>query len=187
MNQASDGSNNSGNRSSKKNHRRRRHRHPPHSAGGKAPNDKRKRRPRRGGPRLSLEDQVYRKYENFLDQHLAARRKYYDLFNIADPRQKKKLENNFYKTLHDLRNFETSLKGEQQKVFLERYEKWGEFDFTYTENHNLNVEGEVEVKPEEVDDPHYLESQKQADYSSDSEETKGSFEDYLAYKGLEES
>lgn len=162
----------------------------------------RKRR-RRSGPKLRPEERIFKKYDNLLEQHLHARRKYYDLFNRADPKQKEKLERNFYKTIADLRDFEASLKGNDLKIFLDRFEQCGELDRTYSQNHSIetdseiitlenaeNENGEVQIripsypKIEEIEDPHFLEIQKAAkeDFKSDTEESVGSYEDYLAYK-----
>jgi len=37
---------------------------------------------------------------------------------------------------------------------------------------------------QEGEDPHVLESQKRADFSHDREESRGSIDDYYAYKGI---
>ena len=139
------------------------------------------KRKRRSGPKLSPAERVVKKYENLLEQHASARRKYFDLFNLADPQQKEKLEKNFYKTLEDVRKFEDSLEGVEREVFLERFYYDGEVDRTYSKNREISPQGEH--APEgPFEDPHLLEDQKASDYSDDDEETCGSMDDYHAYK-----
>ena len=136
------------------------------------------------GPKLSGLERLIVKYENMREQHIEARRKYYDLFERADPQQKDKLERVFTNTMVKLREFEENLKPEDKELF-DRHYNGLKPDLIYSENHQLSPDGEVAPKPDEVQsDPHYLESQKQSDFSKDDEESMGSIEDYNAYKGL---
>jgi hypothetical protein len=56
-------------------------------------------------------------------------------------------------------------------------------DSTYTQNHNLNEGDTSTLSDDKIEDPHLLESQKQSDFKEDEEESVGTMEDYLAYKG----
>ena len=127
-------------------------------------NKKRRRRRRRPSDNLSLLEKLFRKYENLLEQHLVARKKYYEYFNRADPKQKVKLEGNFTSTVKELRDFEFSLEGEEKTKFMEKYDSYT-LDTTYTSNRAMPIEGDrVETKGE-FEDPHYLPSQAESDFS----------------------
>ena len=128
-------------------------------------------------------ERIYEKYLNLLDQHIIARRKYHDMFYRADPNQKIKLEKNFYNTLNDIREFESRLAPDVRDLFEKRNNGLAP-DRIYTQNHELSIEGDpvpADLPPAE---PHLLQSQIVADYSSDTEESVGTAEDYLKYKNL---
>jgi len=134
------------------------------------------------GSGLNIE-RIYEKYLNLLDQHIIARRKYHDLFYRADPAQKNKLERNFYNTLHDIRDFESKLTPEAQNLF-EKRNNGLRLDNIYTTNHEIGSEGEQAPPETEWVDPHLLQSQKNANFADDKEESIGLLEDYLKYKNL---
>ncbi len=141
---------------------------------------------RRGTGRVLTTNQVLVKYDNLLEQHLITRRKYYEYFNRVDERQLYKLEKNFYDSIEHLRRFEEGLEPWQREALekrkTERYRK----DLTYSANHGLDPEeAAVEVAPDEIEDPHFKETQKEAfeEYKDDTEESVGTFEDYLKLKG----
>lgn len=135
-----------------------------------------------GGGGFSIE-RIYEKYLNLLDQHIIARRKYHDLFYRADPAQKAKLERNFYNTLNDVREFENKL-APDVKVLFEKRNNGLKADRTYTSNHEIPIEGDEVPSDLPPAEPHLLQSQIAADYSKDTEESVGTAEDYLKYKGL---
>lgn len=128
-------------------------------------------------------ERIYEKYLNLLDQHLIARRKFHDLFYRADPAQKNKLERNFYNSLHDIREFENRLTPEARALFEKRNNGLKQ-DNIYTTNHELPLVGETPPPETEWADPHFLQTQKIANYVDDKEESVGSAEDYLRYKNL---
>ncbi len=135
-----------------------------------------------GGGGFSIE-RIYEKYLNLLDQHIIARRKYHDLFYRADPAQKAKLERNFYNTLNDVRDFESKL-APDVKILFEKRNNGLRADRTYTTNHEIPIEGDEVPSDLPPAEPHLLQSQIAADYSNDTEESVGTAEDYLKYKGL---
>lgn len=162
---------------------------PNKKAQGKSSNRNRRRRGpnknRRPNPQhLSGEDFIIVKYFNLLDQHIMARRKYFDNFDRVGEKQREKLERNYIETQKTFLAFKSRLKEEDLKVFEEKFESL-KMDLTYSTNHELPV-GEVkpEVSEEEIEDPHYLQTQIEADYTEDTEESVGSLEDYKAYKGV---
>lgn len=128
-------------------------------------------------------ERIYEKYLNLLDQHIIARRKYHDLFYRADPAQKNKLERNFYNTLNDIREFESKLAPDVKTLFEKRNNGY-QYDRTYTSNHEIPVEGDVVPEGLPPAEPHLLQSQIAADYKDDTEESVGTADDYLKYKGF---
>ena len=69
-------------------------------------NTKRKSHAKGSTKNLSGFEKIERAYLNLLEKHLESRKKYYDLFHRADPRQLAKLEKSFYRTLSELRQYQ---------------------------------------------------------------------------------
>lgn len=140
----------------------------------------------RGG-RVLTTNQVLVKYDNLLEQHLITRKKYFEYFNRVDERQLYKLEKNFFDSIEHLRRFEAGLEPWQREALEKRKTERYKLDLTYSNNRGLDPEEEakIEVTPEEIEDPHFKESQKEAylEYQEDTEESVGTFEDYLKLKG----
>jgi hypothetical protein len=135
--------------------------------------------------RVNLDD-LLRKRENLIDQYLIARRKYYDMYYRVNDDQRRKMEYNFYNSVEQLRDFEARIPEE----FKEAYQDWvngNDPDFTYSNNRELEPQplDTNLVDPNFRDfDPHVLETQKQANFKQDKEESLGSLEDYYHYKGV---
>lgn len=144
-------------------------------------------RSRRGSGRVLTTNQVLVKYDNLLEQHLITRRKYYEYFNRVDERQLYKLEKNFFDSIEHLRRFEANLEPWQREALEKRKTERYRLDLTYSNNRGWIPEevAKLEVTPEEIEDPHFKESQKEAfeEYKEDTEESMGTFEDYLKLKG----
>ena len=141
----------------------------------------------RGG-RVLTTNQVLVKYDNLLEQHLITRRKYYEYFNRVDERQLYKLEKNFFDSIEHLRRFEANLEPWQREALEKRKTERYKLDLTYSDNRNWNPEeiAKADFQPDENEDPHFKDSQKEAfeEYKEDTEESEGSYEDYLKLKGL---
>jgi hypothetical protein len=145
-------------------------------------------RNRRPHQRALTSSQVLVKYDNLLEQHMITRKKYYEYFNRADERQLLRLEKNFYDSIEHLRRFEAGLEPWQQEALETRKTERYRIDSTYSENRGWDPRAiqPIEVSPEEIEDPHFKDTQKEAfaEYRNDREESVGSFEDYLKLKGL---
>lgn len=145
-------------------------------------------RNRRGSGRVLTTNQVLVKYDNLLEQHLITRRKYYEYFNRVDERQLYKLEKNFFDSIEHLRRFEANLEPWQREALEKRKTERYKLDLTYSNNRNWNPEeiAKADFQPDENEDPHFKDSQKEAfeEYKEDTEESEGTFEDYLKLKGL---
>lgn len=184
--------------------RRRRHRGFRGGQGGGAPQaqgegqtrvppENRNRSPQAGsrnrsrGGRVLTTNQVLVKYDNLLEQHLITRRKYYEYFNRVDDRQLRKLEKNFFDSIEHLRRFESNLEPWQREALEKRKTERYRLDLTYSDNRGINPEeaAVVEVSADEIEDPHFTETQKEAfdEYKEDTEESSGTYEDYLKLKG----
>ncbi len=132
-------------------------------------------------------NQVLVKYDNLLEQHLITRRKYFEYFNRVDDRQLFKLEKNFFTSIEHLRRFEANLESHQREALEKHKTERYRLDLTYSNNRGWDPAeiAKVEVSPDEVEDPHFKDSQKEAfaEYQDDTEESEGTFEDYLRLKG----
>jgi hypothetical protein len=153
------------------------------SGASRSSNSRRKRR-RSGGSKLSAMDRLIVKVENLRHANQEARRKYFELFDRADPRQKEKLERQFSQSAKVLRDFENSLNEQEKQLFKQHYDAYP-MDLTYAQNHELDPKENPPSFEARYDDPHELESQKQANFKDDTEESIGSYEDYKSYKGLD--
>lgn len=139
--------------------------------------------------RVLTTNQVLVKYDNLLEQHLITRRKYYEYFNRVDERQLYKLEKNFFDSIEHLRRFEANLEPWQREALEKRKTERYKLDLTYSNNRGWNPEeiAQAEFRPDENEDPHFKDSQKEAFemYKDDTEESEGTYEDYLRLKGQE--
>jgi hypothetical protein len=132
-------------------------------------------------------NQVLVKYDNLLEQHLITRRKYYEYFNRVDERQLYKLEKNFFDSIEHLRRFESNLEPWQREALEKRKTERYKLDLTYSNNRGWNPEeiAKESFEPDENEDPHFKDSQREAfeEYKEDTEESVGTYEDYLKLKG----
>lgn len=145
-------------------------------------------RSRSRGGRALTSNQVLVKYDNLLEQHLITRRKYFEYFNRVDERQLRRLEKNFYASIEHLRRFEANLEPWQREALEKRKTERYKLDLTYSSNRGWNPEEIIkqDFQPDENEDPHFKDSQKEAfeEYKEDTEESEGTFDDYLKLKGL---
>lgn len=149
---------------------------------------KRKRNPRRrnrggDGHKPQGIEKFYLSYQNLLERHLEARKKYFELYHRADPRQLEKLERNFYRTLDELRKHEASVKPELEEQFKSLIDGLS-LDDTYSKNHGLPLTPEPPSIDGPVEDPHLLPSQTKDAFNEDTEESIGTIDDYIKYKDL---
>ena len=127
---------------------------------------------------------ILQKYDNLLEQHIIARKKYFEIYGRSAGKQLEKVEANFEKTLRDLRNFETGLKDWQREVLVKKIDMYPQ-DNHYSEMNEIEPIAEKVNFSGEFEDPHLLATQKSENWQEDTEESSGSMEDYYAYKGIE--
>lgn len=128
-------------------------------------------------------ERILSKYDNLLEQHLVARRKFFELNGKANKKQSEKARLHFYRSIEQLRTYESNLKDWQREVLLKKTEAY-EPDLDFSTTHNLpehDQEHALAILPD--GDPHILETQK-VDFSHDTEETLGTMEDYESYKAM---
>lgn len=128
-------------------------------------------------------EKIFTRYNYLLELHNIARRKYYENSYQTNERIINKLSNNYNQTLLDVKNFVDSLTESQKKALNNRLNLYPE-DTTYSENHNLSQSGDKPLEDYQITDPHFLNTQKEADFSSDTEESVGNIDDYNNLKGL---
>ena len=166
------------------------------SGGGQnasAPTRNSNNRRRRGGrngktrttPKLTGFELISYNYDKILADHLEARKRYYEMFFRAQPSQRDKLERLFYESLDKLYSFEETVPDEFKTQFHDKVNGLAR-DLVYSERREIPTKGEIEISESQIEDPHYLETQKSADYSSDTEESVGNYDDYKSYKGITE-
>ena len=151
------------------------------SAGGSTGSSKGQNRNRR--PKSLTPARILQKYDNLMEQHIVARRKYFEMHGRAQGKQLDKIEANFQKSLDSLRRFEEGLKDWQLEVLKEKIDAYPE-DRQFSSTHDLSPKGEEVSFSGEFEDPHLLPTQIEADFSGDTEESIGTMEDYKNYKGL---
>ena len=143
-------------------------------------NNKRKRRYNNNKKPLTPE-RIHAKYDNLLEQHIVARRKFFEVNGRGNTKQTEKARAHFYRSIEQLRNFEAKLKDWQKEVLDKKTELYKpDLDFSMT--HNLPEHDQEHALAILADgDPHILDSQKE-DFSHDTEESVGTMEDYEQYK-----
>lgn len=147
-------------------------------------NRNRNRRYGKGKPsNLNPIDKIEKSYLNLIEKHLACRKKYFELYHRADPKQLAKLERLFYQSLQELRDYEVNLKPEMQELYQKKYNNL-ENDSDYSNNHQIPFQADKVEDDTVFEDPHYLESQKQSEWAQDTEESSGTMDDYRSYKGI---
>lgn len=151
------------------------------STSGSAGGSKGQNRNRR--PKSLTPARILQKYDNLMEQHIVARRKFFEMHGRAQGKQLDKIEANFKKSLDSLRRFEDGLKDWQLEVLKEKIDAYPE-DRQYSSAHELSPKGEEVSFSGEFEDPHLLPTQIEADFSGDTEESIGTMEDYKNYKGL---
>ncbi|MFI5391714.1 MAG: hypothetical protein ACHQYQ_10160 [Bacteriovoracales bacterium] len=117
-------------------------------------------------------------YEHLTGIYLQARKKFFERFDPERPDATGGLEKVYYEALERLRSFERSLTPEESA----KVHPVLKLEVGYTQNRGIPIEG---TRFQGIaEDPHFLKSQETADFKTDNEESTGTFEDYLAYKGL---
>ncbi len=144
-------------------------------------------RRRKSGPKLTGEDYIAAKYFNLLEQHLNARKKYFENFKRVEKHIEQKLERNFVESQKALLSFKERLNEKDRAIYEAKYENLS-LDLTYSKNHNIAPTEHLEIKIDKDDivDPHLLQTQISANFAEDTEESIGSLDDYKSYKGISE-
>lgn len=141
-------------------------------------NSNRNRRPKSLTP-----SRVLQKYENLMEQHAIARKKYYEVFGRITGKQFAKVQQNFDKTLKAIVEYKNSLKDWQKEV-LDKKLDFYPADRQFSTTHELEPVGDEVSFEGDFEDPHLLVTQKEHEWSKDTEESSGTYEDYKAYKGI---
>lgn len=146
-------------------------------------NNNRNRRPGQG-PRLTPLERAQKQYLLLLERQIQKRKKFYEFFYRADLNQLRKIEDQFYASTNELRAFPETLPEDVRKEF-DLWNNGMKHDYSYALNHELELETTPPSSEGEFEDPHYLPSQEESDFSEDTEESFGTMDDYRQLKGLE--
>lgn len=147
-------------------------------------NNKRKFTPNKNRrPKSLTPARIQQKYDNLMEQYLTARKKYFDIFGRANQKQMDKIIKNYHMALEALRKFGSELKEDWQKEILEQKVNGLPEDRQYSTDHDLVPKGDEISFVGEFEDPHLLKTQKEHNWSNDTEESTGTMDDYHAYKG----
>jgi len=163
------------------------HRPKKHSSRGGGNRRRRNFRPKTGEKKLPKDEYLRNKHLILFEAYLAARAKLFDVSYKADPNQRRKLENNLANSLKQLRDFEAKIHSseEDKKLFYSQLqEKRLREDLTYSSLNGIEPVGRAEAEQETPQDPHFLISQSESNFSRDTEESIGNIEDYNKYKSL---
>ena len=126
---------------------------------------------------------IFRRYDYLTELHIIARRKFFKNHYHMDQRLVNKLERNFHETLRQLWDFKNSLNRHQFERLNEKYNGLPT-DTTYSENHGIDQKGEITPEDYQIMDPHITNFQKESSFTNDTEESKGTSEDYKAFKNI---
>jgi len=146
------------------------------------PNHRPRRNNYRGKPEKHFSlDKVYTRYYYLLELHNLARKKYFENIYQINERIVLKLKNTYEQTLLDIQTFLKELTDPQKEYLNEKLNMYPE-DTIYSTNHDLDKKGEKPIDDYQIKDPHFLNSQKEADYSNDTQESIGTLEEYNQIK-----
>lgn len=127
-------------------------------------------------------DPLFKKYSVLLEEMIAARKKYFEMFHRCDEIKKTKLETTYVNKIKEFNEFKDKLNEDEKEKLASMFPSWS-IDTTYSTNHEISPDA-PSVEITNIDDPHFLESQKNLSFSDDTEESSGSLEDYKTYKGI---
>ena len=146
------------------------------------PNYRPRRNNYRGKPEKNFSlDKVYTRYNYLLELHNQARKKYFENIYQSNERIIFKLKNSYEQTLIDIQTFLKELTDPQKAYLNEQLNMYPE-DTIYSTNHDLNKKGDKPIDDYQVKDPHFLNSQRETDYSADTQESIGTLDDYNQIK-----
>jgi hypothetical protein len=134
-------------------------------------------------PKSLTPSRVIQKYDNLLEQHLVARKKYFETYGRNNDKNLQKAEESYKRTLEAMNDYVTTLTGWQKEVLDKKLNLYPE-DRSFTSNNGIDPVGELVSFEGTFDDPHLLPTQKAQKWSEDTEESIGTIDDYKMYKGI---
>lgn len=143
----------------------------------------RKNKSRNRRPKTLTPARILQKFDNLLEQHLVARKKFFEVHGRFVGKQLEKVEQNYHKTMKALYEYKDGLQKDWQKEVLAPKTDLYPEDRQFTSTHNLEPIGDIVPFEGEFEDPHLLPTQKSTNWAEDTEESEGTIEDYNSYKG----
>lgn len=169
------------NNNNRRRHNNRNRNNNKNSNNNRNPNNRRRNFSKNRRPKSLTPTKVLQKYDNLMEQYLIARRKYFDTHGRNSTRNLAKVEKNYMEALRKLREYETKLEDWQKEILSKKVDGYNP-DREYSSNHELKPEGDIVSFTGEFEDPHLLVTQKDHQWSEDTEESTGTMEDYEKYK-----
>lgn len=122
------------------------------------------------------------KYDNFLNQYIMARKKFFEAYYRAPDAKLDQIERNYRKALDELTRYTFRLSPWQKEVLEKRTECYP-LDSDYSSKHGISLKGEPDADLPLNPDYHATVVQiKRPSYKDDKEATIGTEEDYIQYK-----
>jgi hypothetical protein len=155
----------------------------PKKSSNKKSNNNKKRNFKKNNrrPKSLSPSKIAQKYDNLLEQHVQARAKYFHLYGRSKKSQIEKALSLLEKTRRELHSYEKTLKDWQLEILHKKLNVYPE-DRKYSTTHELSPIGEQVEFVGDFEDPHLLQTQEEASYKNDTEESAGTMDDYAAYK-----
>lgn len=133
-------------------------------------------------------DQLLQQYDRLLDQHIEARKKFYELYYRCDENRLYKLEDQFYLTAQRIIKFERDLRPWQLDLLKKHRTEIYPLDVVYSSQHP-DAEKFDKTKVVDVPNPNKFHISpvqlSRVSYKEDKETSEGSMEDYLQYKSMQ--
>jgi hypothetical protein len=132
-------------------------------------------------------DHLLLQYDKLLDQHIDARKKYYEFYYRADRNRLLKLEEQFYISVQRLKKFERELRPWQLEQLKKHRTEIYPPDNTFSQHHKeepldaQNNDSKVQL-PLGVNFHLTSIQHSRLSYKEDTEQSMGSMEDYIKYK-----
>ena len=130
-------------------------------------------------------DQLLMQFDRLVEQHIEARKKFFEFYYRVDYNRRDKLEDQFYFTGQNILRFQRELPHWQLKELQKHRTDIYSIDNIYSSSH---PEGENLPMNPAVNEAHYHLSPKQLkreSYRADQEISVGTYEDYLSYKATQ--
>ena len=131
--------------------------------------------------RLDDEGKLMLKYWNLFEEYLNARKRYQGLSYESNVAKKTKAYNHYIRSLETWRHWQDKL-SDTDREYLDKRSFEAKLENSYTTLNGIKHDVSQVDWEGPFFDQHFLKEQQEADFSKDTEESLGSFEDYQKMK-----